>query len=247
MRCLRCLLYAFVCNLWEQKKPKQHNDIHAIKKLCFVSSIAAVGDSLKEKEITEEDEWLESGTRHGYAITKYGAEMEVWRGSQEGLEVVIVNPGVILGSGFWKEGSGKIFDQIHHGFSFYTKGVTGFIGVKDVVQIMIQLTNSNHKNERYILVAENLSFKDVLFQIAEGLNRKKPTIQIRPFLTEIFWRIGWLFTKLTGKKPALTKNSARSAHHISYYSSAKITRALSFTFTPISKVIQNVCKDYSAT
>ncbi|RZQ51129.1 NAD-dependent epimerase, partial [Pseudoalteromonas phenolica] len=76
---------------------------------------------------------------HGYAITKYGAEMEVWRGSQEGLDVVIVNPGVILGSGFWQEGSGKLFTQINNGFNFYTEGITGFVSVKDVVSIMIQL------------------------------------------------------------------------------------------------------------
>ena len=74
-----------------------------IKKLCYVSSIAALGD-LQEHEniITEETEWNPEKPHSDYAITKYGAEMEVWRGQEEGLDSIVVNPGVILGPGFWQ-------------------------------------------------------------------------------------------------------------------------------------------------
>ena len=139
---------------------------------------------------------LISGENNGYSISKYGAEMEVWRGSQEGIEVVIVNPGVILGSGFWDEGSGKLFTQINKGFKFYTEGITGFVGVNDVVKSMILLMKSNIKNERFILVSENKSFKNVLFAIADGLSKKKPTIKTGKLITSIVWRIDWVLTKL---------------------------------------------------
>ena len=215
-----------------------------IRKLCFVSSIAAVGDAVNGKPITEENEWNEADENNEYSITKYGAEMEVWRGSQEGLDVVIVNPGVILGSGFWNEGSGKLFTQINNGFRFYTEGITGFVSVKDVVKAMIQLMESKIKNERFILVSENKSFKDILFAIADGLGKKRPTIKISKIVTSVFWRIDWVLTKLIGKEPLLTKNSAKSSHNKSCYSSKKIEKKLFFQFNPLAKEIKKTAIDY---
>lgn len=217
-----------------------------IEKLCFVSSIAAVGDAINGAIITEENEWIESGDNHGYAITKYGAEMEVWRASQEGVPVVVVNPGVILGGGFWKEGSGKLVDQVANGFRFYTEGVTGFVGVEDVAKSMLLLMQSPIINQRFILVAENKSFKEVLLTIADALQVKRPSRKIGKLLTEIFWRVDWVLTKLTGKTPLLTKNSARSSHHKSYYSSAKIEEMLPFQFSKIDEVIQTLAHQYKS-
>ncbi len=215
-----------------------------VKKFCFVSSIAAVGDSINGKPITEENEWNDNDDNHGYAITKYGAEMEVWRGSQEGLDVVIVNPGVILGSGFWQEGSGKLFSQINNGFKFYTEGVTGFVCVQDVVKSMIELMESNIRNEQFILVSENKSFKGILFAIADGLNKKRPTIKVSKLLTSISWRIDWFLTKITNKEPLLTKNSAKSSHNTSNYSSEKIVTELNFNFNPIRNSIKQISKRF---
>jgi nucleoside-diphosphate-sugar epimerase len=215
-----------------------------VKKLCFVSSIAAVGDSLHGRPVNEENEWNDNSDNHGYAITKYGAEMEVWRASQEGVPVVVVNPGVILGSGYWEEGSGKLFSQVAKGFKYYTQGVTGFIGVHDVVETMLQLTESTKANERYILVSENKSYRDILNAIADALNKPRPSIGIGKIATEIFWRIDWLLTLLTRKDPLLTKNSARSSHNKTFYSTDKVKAALGWEFTPIEKVIKAIAKDY---
>lgn len=215
-----------------------------VNKFCFVSSIAAIGDSVNGEFINEENEWVDNGDKHGYAITKYGAEMEVWRGSQEGMDVVIVNPGVILGSGFFDEGSGKMFNQVYNGFKFYTEGITGFVSVKDVVSSMISLTKSNIKNERFILVSENKSFKDILFSIAENFKVKKPSIKATPLMTSIFWRIDWFLTLITGKDPLMTKNSARSSHNQEFYNSDKIQNSINFEFEKIDKSIQDVCSDF---
>ena len=81
--------------------------------------------------------------------------MEIWRGKQEGLNAVIVNPGVIIGPSFKEQGSGKLFKNVKNGMPFYTKGNTGFIAVTDVVKIMFDLVKSEIKNERFILIAEN--------------------------------------------------------------------------------------------
>lgn len=218
-----------------------------IKKLCFVGSIAAVGDSITGDLITEDCEWNKEADNSGYSITKFGGEMEVWRASQERVEVVIVNPGVILGSGFFNSGSGKLFSQVNNGFKYYTEGVTGFVGVKDVVKAMILLMNSDVKNQRYILVSENKSFKEVFFAMAAALGKKPPSIKIKPWQTAIFWRVAWVISKLTRKAPFLSKYSARSAHSISKYSSEKIEKSLDFQFQKVAPIIKEVSKDFIET
>ena len=111
-----------------------------VKKFCYVSSIAAIG--LSTNEFTDENtEWIK--TSNPYSNTKKDAEMEVWRGVHEGLNAVIVNPGVIIGNGFWKRGSGVIFTQVSRGLKYFTTGSTGFVCVTDVVNVMFQLMEKN--------------------------------------------------------------------------------------------------------
>ncbi|ARV06950.1 NAD-dependent epimerase [Polaribacter sp. SA4-10] len=215
-----------------------------VKKLCFVGSIAAIGDSLNGNIVTEENEWNSQKDNSGYSITKFGAEMEIWRASQEGVKVVIVNPGVILGSGFWNSGSGKLFSQIYNGFKYFTEGITGFVGVKDVVASMILLMNSEVKNERFILVSENKSFKEVFFLIADGFGKKRPSKSIKPWQTSIFWRISSFLSAISGTPPLLSKYSARSAHSVSKYSSEKIKKLLNFEFESIEKSIKRTSNNY---
>ncbi|TXD53468.1 MULTISPECIES: SDR family oxidoreductase [unclassified Polaribacter] len=215
-----------------------------VDKLCFVSSIAAVGDAIKGSLTDEEDEWNKELDNSGYSITKYGAEMEIWRASQEGVEVVIVNPGVILGSGFWSAGSGKLFSKVYSGFKYYTEGVTGFVSVQDVVKPMILLMNAGVKNERFILVSENKSFKEIFFLMADAFGKKRPSIKIKSWQTAVFWRIAWVVSRITRKEPLLTKYSAKSAHSISKYSSEKIEETIGYQFESIEKSIKKICKNY---
>jgi nucleoside-diphosphate-sugar epimerase len=218
---------------------------NAIKKLCFVSSIAAVGKSLNGDFITETNEWDIEKSNYGYAISKYGAEIEVWRASQEGVPVVIVNPGVILGAGFWNTGSGKIFSKIYNGLKLYSEGITGYVSVNDVVKAMVLLMKSEVKNERFILVAENKSYQEIFDEIALKFNKKKPTIKVTKLMSEIGWRLEKVKSLLTNKPPLLTKHSSKSIHQKRYFSSEKIEKMLDFKFEPISKSINNTCKLYS--
>ncbi|MBT8318314.1 MAG: NAD-dependent epimerase/dehydratase family protein [Lutibacter sp.] len=212
-----------------------------IKKLCFVSSIATIEKAVNKTTINEDEDWNLENNNYGYAITKYGAEMEVWRASQEGVEVVIVNPGIILGAGFWKKGPGELFTKINKGLKFYSEGITGYIAVTDVVNIMIQLMKSSLKNERYILVSENRSFKEVFFQIADNLDKKRPSILVTPFMSEIGWRLLKVVSIFTRRPPLLTSHSAKSIQNTYFYSSAKIKKALNYEFEPINQTIQKVC------
>lgn len=216
---------------------------NAVKKLCYVSSIAALGD-LKENEkiITEETEWNPEKYHSDYAISKYGAEMEVWRGQQEGLNTIIINPGVIIGPNIWKQGSGILFSKIKKGFPFYTKGMTGFIAVNDVVKIATELMKSEMKNERYILIAENIVFQDLLNSIAEALNVKKPSLFASPLLMNVLYRVDWFISNVFGKKRKLDKITAKASYSKNWYSNEKITNVLKIKFLDIHQYIKDISK-----
>lgn len=215
-----------------------------VKKLCHVSSISALGDGIDDAVVTEESEWTIESGNNGYSITKHGAEMEVWRGSQEGVDIVIVNPGVILGAGFWKINTGQMFSKVANGFKFYSEGISGFIGVKDVASAMIALTESKVINEQFLLVSENKSFKEIFTDIANELGKTPPTIRISKNASSILQRVDFLVSFLTGKARLLTKESAKSLHSKTYYSSEKLKKEIQFEFTPIKEVIKDVCESY---
>lgn len=218
---------------------------NAIKRICYVSSIATIGNPTKEGEaITEETHWNPEDDNSVYAITKYGAEMEVWRGTQEGLDAVIVNPGVILGSGIWHYGSGSLFKKVHNGLKYYTSGNIGLVAVQDVVNTMIHLLKSDIKNERYILVAENWSYKSFLQTTAKALKVKPPQKFAKPWLLQIGWRLDWLKRKLIGKRRVLTKQVARSLTTKTNYSNIKITEALNYKFQSIGDSILEIANQY---
>ena len=211
-----------------------------IEKLCYVSSIATLGDTTNNEPITENTHWNPEADNSVYAITKYGAEMEVWRATQEGLDVVIVNPGVILGAGIWRYGTGSLFKKAHKGINYYTAGTVGLVDVKDVVSVMIALLKSDIKNERFILVAENWTYKQFLQTMAKAVNSKAPKKEAKLWMLKLAWRLDWLKHKITGKRRRLTKQLAASLLTETNYSNAKIKTALDFEFTPIKESIATV-------
>ncbi|KFF20242.1 NAD-dependent epimerase/dehydratase family protein [Flavobacterium hydatis] len=216
-----------------------------IKKLCFVSSIAALGDlAAHETIITEETEWNPEKPHSDYAISKYGAEMEVWRSWQEGLDVVIINPGVILGpipkSKNDEQGSAELYTKVANGLPFYTLGSTGFVAVDDVVRIAVTLMKSDIKNERFTLIADNVVFQDVLNTIADALKVKRPTIHASPLFMKIIWRIDWFLSTFFFKKRQITKATAKSSYTKDLYSNEKIKTSLKTDFINIHQYIKEV-------
>ncbi|QDO93516.1 NAD-dependent epimerase/dehydratase family protein [Formosa sediminum] len=217
---------------------------YKVSKLCYVSSVATLGQSLTDTPITEETFWNPEEDNNVYAITKYGAEMEVWRGTQEGLDAIIVNPGVILGSGAWNQGSGNLFYKVYNHLNYYTNGITGFVAVEDVVDIMMTLMAMDIKNQNYILVSEHWSYKKLLQTIAKHLGVKIPHNEIQPWQAKLGWRLDWLRHKVTGKKRSLSKQMAKTIVSQSQYSSEKITALLNYKWTAIDTTIQSICKQF---
>lgn len=212
-----------------------------IEKLCYVSSVAALGDATSnETTITEETEWNPEKLHHEYAISKYAAEMEVWRGYQEGLQVVIVNPAVIFGYGFPDKGSSAVVNSLKKGNPFYTKGNFGMVAVDDVVNVMYQLMNSTINGERFALVATNKTFEDVLNLIADTLQLKRPFIYANRTFTSFAWRVDWFLSKLLQKKRVVTKATARASHGIKTFDCTKVKNTLNYSFVDMSEYLENL-------
>lgn len=210
---------------------------HRINKLCFVSSIATLDKRPDHTSVSENSHWNKENDHTMYAITKYGAEMEVWRASQEGVPVVIVNPGIIIGPGFWENGSGQIFSKVNKGLQYHFPKTTGFVGVEDVVQVMIQLMNSSVRNEQFIVVSENLSFRNILRETARVLGKPEPSKPLKPWMVYL----GWISEKFTSpfirKERKLNRWSATTLFEDTFYSNDKVRERLDYNFEPISQVI----------
>lgn len=184
------------------------------------------------------------GKRSAYGESKYLAELEVWRGREEGLEAVIVNPGIVLGYGDWNSGSTALFKKAFNSFPFYTNGVTGFVGVEDVCKASIQLMKSGYFKERFLLVENNYPFKEVQDAMSEGFGSNQPKIKVGPPVSKLIAALSAPMSWL-GVKPLITKETAQSAHRVSRFDGSRITRALAeFAYTPLKGVIHQACEEY---
>ncbi len=216
-----------------------------VEKLCYVSSIATIGHALSGKPASEIDPWNPEDAHSVYSITKYGAEMEVWRGIQEGLKAVIVNPGVILGEGFWNSGSGAIVKRASQGTSFYTKGSTGFVDVLDVVGCMMKLMNGPISNENYILVSENLSFEALMTKFSKAFGHKAPQYRVPIQFLYFLNFLDFVSAKIFRTKRKLLRATIRSMFTASEYSAQKIKQELGYSFNPMDETIKRIAKKYA--
>lgn len=208
-----------------------------VKKFCHVSSIAALGRVEENKVMTEEVFWKTSPYNSVYSISKYNGEREVWRAMEEGLQAVIASPGIIIGPGDWKTGSSAMFTTLWKGMNFYSEGVNGFVDVRDVSECIIALMDKNLFGERFIIIAENNSYHEIFDHIADSFNLPRPKHKVNGMLSEIGWRAEALRSAITGKKPFITKETARNSQYRWNYSNEKVKKALGKTFIPISQSI----------
>lgn len=215
---------------------------HNIEKFLHVSSVSAVGNSKKDELITEKDHWEFGEGQSPYSVSKYESEMEVFRACAEGLNAVIVNPGIILGK---HAGTGQIFETLKNGLSYYPSGSFGYVDVEDLVTIMIALMESDSSDERYIITAENWTYRDLFNEIAAQFGNKPPRIPLKPWMLE-FARLGGSIASIfTGKNYGLTKDTVRAAFKKQNYSNEKVKKALNLNFKPVKESIAEICRNYN--
>jgi dihydroflavonol-4-reductase len=210
-----------------------------ITKLCHCSSVAAIGKPDRGNQINENLVWKTSPSNSWYAISKYGAEREVWRAGEEGLSSVIVNPTVVIGPGDPTRSSAQLYQSVKNGMKFYTTGVTGFVDARDVARAMVLLMDSKITGQRFIISSENLSYKKLFELFAHYAGVKPPALRANLFMTEMAWRLEKMRSFITGQKPLLSKETSRNANVKRYFSSDKFIKATNFHFRTIAEATEN--------
>lgn len=211
-----------------------------VKKLCYVSSISSIvvpadGSIADEKLI-----WKPEKKSSQYSISKLKAEMEVWRGITEGLNVVIVNPSIVLGPGDWTNGSSGFFKMVANGIPFYTPGSNGFIDVRDVTQTMIQLMNSDVQAERFILNSENLSYKELFHKIDISMDKRNHRIHLPYIFARLALMIEQIYVFIIPADPAFSKSLIDIAYKKNQYSSEKIRKFINVDFRSIDDTVNEL-------
>lgn len=210
-----------------------------IKKLCYISSTAAIGRTKNGELITEKNKWRDGWTESKYSLSKHLSEVEVWRGMEEGLNAVIVNPCIIIGPGNWGKSSTDIFPKVwSEELKFFTGGGNAFVDVRDVSRAMIALMKSEIHSERFLLTSENLPYKTFFEMVAENLGKPKAKIKVNSFLSELGWRAEIIRSKILGKKALITKETARAANETRFYSNEKIKKAIGIEFIPMERSVR---------
>lgn len=213
-----------------------------IKKFLHVSTIAVL-DTFNEKgELDESSDFNPKEEHSAYGISKHLAEMEVWRASAEGLNTVIVNPGMIIGSGNWGQSSGDIFPTFEKN-SFTFSGGTSYVDVRDAAKISIELMDKNVFGERFILISDNRRYADLGKQIRSKLGLKEARILTRSQLNlgraaNILF--GWLIPKLR----MITKSNIESISSLNTISNQKIKERLDYQFISVEESIDFHLKNY---
>ncbi len=224
--------------------------LQGIRKLVHVSSIAALGRTGGDpkKEVTEEAEWEDSKYNSAYGLSKYLAEMEVWRGIGEGLNAVIVNPGIILGATNGHDLSSQLMKMVYREFPFYSKGLTAWVDAEDVVKALVPLMASDIEAERFIVSAGNFSYKEVFILMADALKKKPPRIAANSFMTGIGWRVSGLLRTVFGANTLVTRETANNANSLCYYNNSKLLEALpGFSYTPFPQTIYLMARSFQGT
>ncbi len=214
-------------------------------RLLHVSSIAAVGQAKHNGEATEDDLWEYNPGQLGYAVAKYEGEMEVWRGIAEGLDAVVVNPALIIGPAARSEGtdtSGAIFAMVRKGLDFYPDGAIGLIDVDDTAKAMVLLMDHPAvTGQRFLLSNVNMTYRELLARCSSHLGRPAPKYRATPWMLSIAWRAAGVLALFTGKRPLITRETAKSARRQLRFSNRKVVAATGMAFKPIDDTIREIC------
>ena len=208
-----------------------------VKNYIQISSVAALGRKANQININENDKW--EGTEYDsiYSRSKHLSELEVWRGAQEGLNVKIVNPSVVLGPGIWKKGSSTVFKYAFDEKKYFPSGTVNFVDVRDVSRAIIQLMESDIQNERFVLNGGSMLFKEFFGKIAATFGKEGPKKVAPSFLLKLAVSFEFLRSRITGKGAMITSDTAKLSQMHYYFENEKIKKALNFEFTPFEETI----------
>ncbi|MDB5273696.1 MAG: NAD-dependent epimerase/dehydratase family protein [Chitinophagaceae bacterium] len=217
--------------------------VAGVKQFIHISSVAALGRPVNKSAIDETDLWVESENNTNYAKSKYLAELEVFRGFEEGLNGFVLNPSVILCPGDIQKSSTKLFGYVLKGAEYYTEGELNYVDVRDVCTVLTQLMKQEVNGERFILNAGRVRYKYFFELVAKEFSKRPPSKLASAWVKELIWRIEYMRSLISGSEPLITKETARLSGHHHEFSNQKIKAVLNHPFHTIEESVHWVCEE----
>lgn len=216
-----------------------------VKRLLHVSSVAALGRKKGTFEVNEDSRWQDNALNSDYAESKYLAELEVYRGREEGLQIDIINPSIILAPANWHNSSAQLFKYVWEEKPFYTEGLLNYVDVRDVSKVIMKLlASAQGEGERVIVNGGAISSGELLGKIAQRLGKRPPRIKVtRRLLLVLAW-LESIRARLTAKQPLISTQSIRAAQDKFYFSNKKAVDKLKIDFTSLDETLNWCCTYY---
>lgn len=216
---------------------------HNISYFIHISSVAALGRLVGKELVDENNKWETSDLNSNYAYSKHLAEMEVWRGMEEGLEGVILNPSVVISGDDLNRSSGQIFKYVSDENKFYPEGLINYVDVRDVCRVLVRCLYEKVNKERFILNGGAVTFKELFNEIAAQLNKKAPTIKTTGFLNWVGLFIDAIKSLITGSKRNITIETIRLSNSHIYFNNEKVMKRFNIEFISLNESIKWACNN----
>jgi dihydroflavonol-4-reductase len=241
-------------NMWRKRNAEQTRDnvdgtrniveaaiAKRVRRLVVTSSISAYGPVCGE--ITEQTPSRAANSRVNYQLTKWQAQELARAAISRGLEVVILQPGAIIGPydlGTWS----RLFIMVRDG---KLKGVPPagltFAHVREVVAAHIAAADKGENGGQYLLGGENKSMLDLVREIARLLGKPMPTKEFPASLIRIVAAVSDFASGFTGKQPSITPEMTAAFSRVRIVSSAKAQRDLGYQVVPLKTMVKD-CYDW---
>lgn len=215
-----------------------------IPRLIHVSSVAALGRQKGVTRLNEQSKWVENSMNSPYAESKYLAELEVFRGQEEGLRTAIVNPSIILAPGDWTKSSAQLFKYVWDQKLFYTSGSLNYVDARDVAEMICRLCTSSVFGERVIASGGTATYQSVFFEIAKRFKRRPPLIHVGATVVRLASWVEEVRSFVANREPMFTRQSSRMACETFSYDNAKARELLGVQFTSLKDTLDWCCSHY---
>jgi len=149
-------------------------------RVVHTSSIATIGPTAEPRTLDEGAPSVPLAFDYAYAVSKRQSEELALSHARQGLDVVVLNPGIVLGPGDVNYGSTLfILHYLRRELWAHLGGGASFADVRDVACAYVTALDRGRSGERYVLAGMNRSFGEVQEDLRRitGLHRSAPLPQ----------------------------------------------------------------------
>lgn len=217
-----------------------------VRRLVSVSSVFIFGHSPGEP-VDEEyapNLWRYAGP---YLLSRVQQELHLLRHVGRGLEIVIVNPGFVVGAGDRGPNmpGSVVLAFLRRRVPVCPPGGTSWIGVSDVADGLVSAATRGRSGERYIFASEDLTFKELGLRIARLTGVRAPRRVLPPGVVKAGGTVAKAVTTLFGKRPAIDPViAARLVADGFYYRADKAAKELGLPRHSIDRDLKAACEDF---